>query len=196
MAMVRFLVTLVAAIWTTVALADDSFKVPDGYTLQILEPTGGKIARPNGWFYEESNTPSGYLWTISREEPRDGWYEVGLRIQLLAKLQAIGKISPEAFIENFVAGKKTASARVVSECATTKQGMFQRRCLETEEVLPDKGGGTKRYHIQYSLFWANGADLAVVTTFGAPPEEWAGVRRFAETMAAFELIDMSRFPQQ
>lgn len=27
--------------------------VPPGFVLQILEPTGGKIARPQQWFYAE-----------------------------------------------------------------------------------------------------------------------------------------------
>jgi hypothetical protein len=164
--------------------------VPDGYTLQILEPTGGKIARPNGWFYDEHNTPSGYLWTISREHPRKGPYAVGEHIQVFMKLEEIGKISSEAFIQGFVADKKQSAARVVSECASMIQSIFQRRCLETEEVLPTDSGA-KRFHIQYSLFWAN--DLAVVATFGAPVEEWANVQRFAEAMATFEIIDMSRF---
>jgi hypothetical protein len=188
--MIRFLLTLIAANCATAALADEPFKVPDGYSLQILEPTGGKIARPNGWFYDERNTPNGYLWTISREDPRKGAYLVGEHIQVLMKVQETGKISAPAFIETFIAGRKQAAARVLSECTTSVPGIFQRRCLETEEVLP-ADGGPKRFHIQDSLFWAN--DVAVVATFGAPVEEWAGVQHVAKAMATFEIIDMSRF---
>jgi hypothetical protein len=194
MIMIRILAVLAAATWATAALADEPFKVPDGYTLQILEPTGGKIARPNGWFYSEGGSPVGYTWTISREDPRDGWYQVGLRIQVFAEVQQGTGMSPEAFIQNIVLERKHAAARVISECSATTQGLFQRRCLETEEILPAEGG-TRRFHIQYSLFWPTGGDMAVVTTFGAPVEEWASVYHFANVMANFDLIDPSRFTE-
>lgn len=35
--------------------AEEAFPVPQGFELQILEPTGGKIARPKGWFYVEQH---------------------------------------------------------------------------------------------------------------------------------------------
>ena len=191
--MIRSLIALLALAWATATLADEPFVVPEGYTLQILEPTGGKIARPNGWFYDERNMPTGWLWTISREDPAKGQYLVGEHIQVLAKMEELANMTAEAFITNFAAQAKAAAAKVVSECAPEKQGMFVRRCLETEEVLPFQGG-SKRFHIRYSLFWMK--DLAIVTTFGAPVEEWAGVQQIAEVMAKFELIDMSRFVKQ
>lgn len=191
--MIRPLIALLALAWATAALADEPFVVPEGYTLQILEPTGGKIAKPNGWFYAERNMPTGYLWTISREDPAKGQYLVGEHIQVLAKMEELANMTAEAFIEGFAGQAKAAAAKVVSECAPAQQGMFMRRCLETEEVLPFESG-TKRFHIQYSLFWMK--DLAVVTTFGAPVEEWAEVEGVAKVMAKFELIDMSRFVKQ
>ena len=45
--------------------------VPQGYELQILEPTGGKIARPKGWFYTEQYQASGYTWKLSKEDPKN-----------------------------------------------------------------------------------------------------------------------------
>lgn len=64
-------------------VTDDAFPVPDGYVLQPLDPTDGKIARPKGWFYKSEGTASGWLWTISAEGPSKGIYETGLRMQLL-----------------------------------------------------------------------------------------------------------------
>lgn len=189
--MMRVLAVLVAATWATAAFAEEPFVVPDGYTLQILEPTGGRIARPNGWFYAEGGSPAGYVWTISREDPRNNGYLVGLRIQVFIGVQQGAGMSPEAFIQTIVLERKHVAARVISECPAATQGLFQRRCLETEEFLP-AGGGTRRFHIQYSLFWPAGGDMAIATTFGAPAEEWASVHHFADAMANFELIDPSR----
>ena len=30
-------------------------KVPEGFMLQIMEPTGGRILRPKTWFYHEGH---------------------------------------------------------------------------------------------------------------------------------------------
>ena len=60
------------------------FTVPEGYLLQILEPSGGKIARPKDWFYAEQHHGPVYSWTISREDTKKGPYETGFRIQTFA----------------------------------------------------------------------------------------------------------------
>jgi len=85
--MTRNLLALMALARVTAAMADESFVLPEGYTLQILEPTLGKIARPNGWFYAERDMPAGYLWTISREDPEKGQYLVGEHIQVFMKME-------------------------------------------------------------------------------------------------------------
>lgn len=58
-------------------------KIPDGFMLQKLEATDGSIAIPTSWHYQEGSTNSGILWTISKEDPKDGGYETGQRIQML-----------------------------------------------------------------------------------------------------------------
>jgi len=186
--MMRAVATLILAIWASAAFGDEAFQVPQGYTLQILEPTGGKIARPNGWFYMERDGPA---WTISREDPTKGWFREGMTIRVAGNFKQFG-ISSATFIDQVVAQQKQKAAKVVSECATSKQGMFLRRCLETEEIWPIEGKPV-RLHMQYSLFWLDGGDLAVVATFLAPVEEWDNARQYAKVMGAFELIDMSRF---
>jgi hypothetical protein len=66
--------------------------------------------------------------------------------------------------------------------------MFVRMCLETEEGP---------YRVLYSLFWgAAGLDVAVVSVAGAPKEEWQRYQPVFERMAAFEIIDMKRFPKK
>jgi len=42
--------------------------VPDGFVLQVLEPTGGKIIRPKDWFYAERHGGPSYTWI----KPRSG----------------------------------------------------------------------------------------------------------------------------
>jgi hypothetical protein len=189
--MMRAVASLILAIWASAAFGDEAFQVPQGYTLQILEPTGGKIARPNGWFYMESKGPA---WTISREDPAKGWFRVGMTIRVAGNFKQLG-ISSGSFIDQVVAQQKQKAAKVVAECPTSKQGMFLRRCLETEEIWPIDGKPL-RLHMQYALFWLDGGDLAVIATFLAPVEEWENARQYAKVMGAFELIDMSRFPKK
>jgi hypothetical protein len=56
--------------------------VPEGFVVQVLGATDGRIAMPKNWFYTNRGTPSGWLWTFAAEDPAKGEYETGLRIQL------------------------------------------------------------------------------------------------------------------
>jgi hypothetical protein len=72
--------------------------VPEGYVLQVLGATDGRIARPKDWFYTNHGTPSGWLWTFSAEEPKAGEYETGLRIQMFMQVEEKLKRSRESFL--------------------------------------------------------------------------------------------------
>lgn len=171
---------------TTFCFAEDSFPVPNGYVLQILDPTDGKIARPSDWYYKSEGTPSGWLWTLSAEDPSIGDYETGLRMQLLVGVEKKTKKSRYTFAQNFLENKRT-STTVVRECPETDQGQFRRQCLEVIENI--KGThGVNAYHILYSVLWGNTLDMVVVTTFGAPQDKWEAVKKISEIMSAIELI--------
>lgn len=168
------------------AHAEDDFPVPEGYVLQRLDPTDGRIARPKEWFYASGGTPSGWLWTLSAEDPSKGGYETGLRIQLLVGVEKGTKGSTEAFAQNFLRQKRE-SAKVVGECPAVDQGQFKRQCLEVIESI-QRPRGPATFHVLYSVFWGKKLDMVVVNTFGAPEEKWQSVASASKVMANVEVI--------
>lgn len=168
---------------------DADIPIPPGFVLQRLAETDGQIARPRDWFFASQGTPSGWMWTLSREDTSKGPYDVGMRIQmLLGYTESSGK-SREAFVRDFLAGKR-AAAEVLRECAAPVDiGAFRRLCLEViEEVALPAPAVSRRFRILYSLMWGEELDIVVVTIFGAPPEEWETAGPIADAMAAFRLI--------
>jgi hypothetical protein len=161
--------------------------VPEGFEVQVLEPTGGKILRPKGWFYAEGHRERSWMWTISKEDSGDGKgsYETGVRIQAFVGVEDITGKSPEAFVRGFAAAKREAADQVHKECEPVDQGLFTRACLEVTEG---------EYRILYSVFWGNGLDLAIISIAGAKTDDWEANAKFFDAMSAFELIDMKRFP--
>jgi hypothetical protein len=155
------------------------------FVTQILEPTGGKIVRPADWFYAEGHGPSSYMWTISKEDSRNGQpYVTGVRIQVFAGVKAgTGKTARE-FILDFVTEKRKAVTKVISDCGESRQELFNRICLETEEGP---------YRIQYSLFWGENTDFAVILIAGTRTELWEQYAPTFARMSAFELTDATRF---
>lgn len=160
--------------------------VPDGFVTQVLEPTGGKIRRPNGWFYVEEHRGTTMSWVISRENSAGNRpYTTGVRIQLFSGIQNGAGKSAKQFILDFVDTKKKEATQVIKVCDETKVGLFTRVCLETEEGP---------HHIQYSLFWGNGGmDMAVVTVAGTTKSLWQTYAPTFDVMSSIELFDMTRF---
>ncbi len=159
--------------------------VPQDFVSQILEPTGGKIDRPESWFYSEVHRENAYMWTISREDTSCGApYTTGVRIQVFVGiLQDTGQ-SAKQFILDFFEGKK-------KQCLITKiieesdQELFTRVGIETNEG---------DHHILYSLFWGNdNLDIAVISIAGTTKDQWDTYAAVFNRMSAFEIIDMKRF---
>ena len=162
-------------------------EVPEGFVMQIMEPTGGKILRPKGWFYNEGHREKSWMWTISKENTHGGKdsYDTGVRIQAFAGVQEGAGKSPEVFVKEFVVQKKKAADKVHKECDAVDQGLFTRTCIEVTEG---------DYRILYSVFWGNDIDIAVISIAGAKTADWDANSKFFDAMSAFELIDMKRFP--
>jgi hypothetical protein len=159
---------------------------PTKFVTQILEPTGGKIPRPKGWFYAEHHHGPVYDWMITREDTHGGTgpYTTGVRIQMFGHVKGGTGKSAKQFILDFIATKKKEAAKVIKLCQPTEQYLFTRVCLETEEGP---------YHILYSLFWGNNDfDYAVVVIAGTTKELWDTFAPVFDQMS-FELIDMKRF---
>jgi len=151
--------------------------IPDGFVAQRLDVTKGWVARPKDWFYDSHGTPSGWLWTIAKEDPTKGEYKTGMRIQMLVDFKKHG-MTPEAFVRDFVR-RKRAEDTVLSDCTESQVNQFERLCLE---VLEGK------YRIQYSAFWNPSGDDVFISTFGAPAEDWDAVRPIQKVMSNLVII--------
>jgi hypothetical protein len=162
--------------------------IPDGYVLQKLDVTNGSIARPKDWYYANHGTPSGWLWTISKEDPSKGAFQTGMHIQMFVGLKQ-ANLTPQGFVQGFLQRTRQKDT-VLSDCPMTEIGSFDRQCLE---VLEDntEPTGPKRYHIQYAAFWAPQGDMVVISTFGAPEDDWEIVKPIAQVMSAFVIIGRS-----
>jgi hypothetical protein len=165
--------------------ANSDTATPTEFATQILEPTGGTIPRPKGWFYTEAHRgPGSLLWTLSREDIAGGAsYTTGVRIQLLVGVaKGTGKTGKQ-FVLDFVAAKQR-EAKVIGTRGAHDQELFTRVGLETEEGP---------HHILYSLFWGNSMDMVVISIAGTTKELWRTYSPTFDKMAAFELIDPNRF---
>ncbi|HUL18754.1 MAG TPA: hypothetical protein VLV29_05745 [Steroidobacteraceae bacterium] len=160
--------------------------VPEGYVLQVLGATDGRIAMPKGWFYTNAATPSGWQWTFSAEDPRAGAYETGLRIQMFMRVEQELKRSRESFATAFLEQRRK-SAHVLRDCPIQDFGSFKRQCLEVLEVIGEPSG-QKQFHILYTVMWLRDMDIVAVSTFGAPPEKWDAVADITKVMSEFILI--------
>jgi hypothetical protein len=180
------LVTIAFCLLSPLSRAGDEISVPEGFVLQHMDPTDGEIARPRDWFYISRGTPSGWVWTFSKEDPAKGPYKTGLAIQLLVGVEKTTGHSREDFVTTFMTDKRT-STKVVRECEKTDLGQFYRKCLEVTETIPE-GGVPTEFHIIYSLMWGKDMDMVAISIFGAPPETWLSVRSIAESMSTFVLI--------
>ena len=177
--------TFVAVVLLALAGSALAQSPPPKFVTQILEPTGGKIPRPEGWFYAERHRGPVYDWMITREDTQGGTapYTTGVRIQMFSRIKDGTGKSAKQFILDFIAAKKEA-AKVIKTCEPKEQDLFTRVCLETEEGP---------HHILYSLFWgSNDFDYAVIVIAGTTKELWDAYAPVFDQMS-FELIDMKRF---
>jgi len=157
---------------------------PTEFVTQVLEPTGGKISRPKGWFYTESHRGSSYTWILSREDASKARYTTGVRIQTLVGVKKGTGKTPKEFTLDFLAAKNKEAAKVIKTFAEKDEDLFMRVGVETEEG-PD--------HILYSLFWGKNIDVVVVSIAGTTKELWETYSATFNKMGSFELIDMKRF---
>jgi hypothetical protein len=158
---------------------------PTNFFLQVLEPTGGKIQRPKDWFYTEFHGASSYTWVVSCEDASKGAYTTGVKIHTIVGVKKITGKTPKEFIEDYVRKQKKTADKVLKSCPESKQPLFTRICMETEEGP---------HHVLYSLFWGNDdLDLVVVSIAGTTKNLWDTYSPVFDKMSGFELLDMKRF---
>lgn len=163
-----------------------TFEVPEGFEIQVLDPTDGRIAKPQGWFFTSKGTKDGWLWTLSKEEQVNGYYETGMRIQMVVGVSGNSISKKEQLVSRFVQDKLD-SVKILKNCEKENLGQFFRKCLETKEKIKTPNG-FKDYRILYSIFWAKEMDMIVISTFGTLPEKWKKLSYTIDTMSAFRII--------
>lgn len=174
-------------VWKEEPSDEPAIAVPDGFELQRLNPVGGKMFLPKGWFYTEGHRDRTFMWTLSKENPAAGPYETGVRVQCFFGTKDITGKSPEEFVRSILDDQKMGS-KIVSERPVIEQGHFKRIGLEVEKKLSPEGDG-KLYRIIYSGFWSDKVDVSVITIAGTPADEWDKYAQTFDTMSYFELID-------
>jgi hypothetical protein len=172
------------------AVDSDGVTVPEGYVLQVLGATDGRIARPKDWFYANRATPGGWVWTFSAEDPGKGaGFETGLTLQMFVGVEENTRQPREAFARKFIEQKRQ-SAQVLRQCPVEEFPEFRRQCIEVLEDL-HSGTGAKRFHILYSMMWLKNMDVVALSTFGAPEDKWDAVAPVTQVMSEFVLIGQS-----
>jgi hypothetical protein len=158
--------------------------VPQGYELQVLDTTKGEIARPIGWFYDHFADSKSLVWTISKEDSSKGSYITGMRIQFTPSIDRFTKKLPSEIVQGLIAAKQK-SVKVDKLCNVETVGEFQKICLETTEPTEING---KNFKILYTYSWSNTKQSIAITTFGAPEEDWVGLKDTIKTMSEIVLI--------
>ena len=174
------------------------FKIPAGYSAQVLDPIGARVPKPKDWFYGRTYDPRGYTWILSRENPSaKGGYQTGLRIQLLQGVKKGTGKTLKDFVDDFFTkkkadgGTKVLKADITKTCGAKPPAGLRRACLESEE--PVAGQGKQMFHLAHIALWNDDTDSIVIMTFGAPVKEWGKLRDTAAEMTGkLELPDFSK----
>ena len=97
------LAIIMLVLTTVCASAAEKAKAPREFVTQILEPTGGKIQRPKGWFYTERHSlPSLYTWILSREDASKGPYTTAVRIETIVGVHEGSGKTPKQFVLDYM----------------------------------------------------------------------------------------------
>lgn len=173
---------------TAQVTAPAPMSIPPGFERQPLEPVGGEIARPAGWFIDAQEIPSGWSWVIAETDPGGGKpYLVGQKITLAMGIEATSGLTRAAFVAGFAEQKKREALEVYAECAVSDAGAFHRRCIEVRERV-DMGGTPQEFRVVYTLLWGKELDWVVTSAFGAPVGQWERVQPASEAMATFRIF--------
>lgn len=180
---------LVERVWpraTKTASVRPPFPVPDGFEVQPLDPFGGRIAKPKGWYFHSRGTPTGWLWVLAEQDPAKGKWDTGSQIQLIAQVSKKAGKSPEEFVRDTLQQIKKSS-RVLRECEVETVGEFRRQCLEVVETV-DGANGKREFRHLYTLSWHVSADMVVIALFATTPDKWESLRETHRAMSVYEVI--------
>ena len=166
-------------------------QAPPNFVNQVLEPTGGKLLKPDSWHYMERHRAANSLyWVVSKEDPTTG-YDTGLAIQFMIGIKEGTGLSPEAFTKNRIEQIMSATS-VIQLCPQDEVGEFSRICLKIEETQ-NREGIPNNFTVLYSFFWSDSLDSVGITIAGSPSKTWSQYSEIFHVMNKVELIDPKRF---
>jgi hypothetical protein len=169
-------------------------EIPDGYRRQELAPLAGELIMPEAWHYEGGMTPTGFEFVSSKEHFPDGHYDTGCRI---TGVMEISKRSGHTAKENAQFNLSNVASNAIKVLKTWKEedhGFFRR--IGVEVLEPIEGSKKARYHVMYSFFWNDDADMFVAIVMGSPHEEWSACEKTFELMGKVKLIDPEKAKNQ
>lgn len=153
---------------------------PNGFEVQRLEPLGGEVLKPKGWYFNVTGTKDAAVYQIAKEDPKKGQFETGLTINIIPGIRAKTGEPTTGYIPYFY-NKKKKSGRVVSTDPVTQQGKFTRFAFLVDEELTLRG--KKNVHrISYCIFASDETDLLIMMIFGCPRDEWPKNELICSTM--------------
>jgi len=161
------------------------------FVKQILEPTGGEVLKPKGWYYAEKHRVANSLnWIISKEEPNKG-YETGLSIQFMMGVEKGTGLTPEEYVRVTI-NQILETSVLLNQCDASVVGDFTRSCIELTQVQM-RSGVPVNFTVLYSFFWDNDKNSVGITVAGSPTDKWHKYSKIFNQMSKIKLIDPSRF---
>ena len=161
--------------------------IPDGYQLKTMYPheLGTFMLLPNDWHYkvypETEKQP--YATNIISKENLDTEesYKTGLKITLFTKLMEEHGVSGENYASAQVGLYKKLAKR------TIREGFDGAGLYICEAELPLVENSKEIYHIVATYRWVNEEpNVLIISTFGAPIEEWKTAKKHFDTMMEYE----------
>ena len=133
----KSILLLVFAVLLCLCAKATNLTPPSGYEVQRLDPLGGEVLKPQGWFFNVTGTKDAAVYQIAKEDPKEGEFETGLTINIVPGISAKTG-GPTTGISYFY-NKKKQSAGIVSQDPVTTQGKFTRFAFAVDEERTLRG---------------------------------------------------------
>ena len=161
---------------------------PEGFQWKTMEPTGGKILCPDGWYFDELHAERPgigmtYLWNVSKDAPNSDAYTANMAIQMHVNVQKRLGVSPKDFLMDFLIATKQSADEVYRESPIEKVGLYDRTFIEFRE-------GDDR--LLYSAMWNTERDIAFVVMLQTKADKWQEYQETFNKMGNFELVDWGK----
>jgi len=157
---------------------------PAGFSVAVLEPLGGRMFVPQGWEVRERHQQETALgWEVIRT--KDGVATApAFHVRMQPFIFREGGVKASVAALSGMAQRKKQADRVISECAPSHVGIFQRICLE----MTERTANGKSSRFLYSVFFNDAMDLMAMTVAVAHEDQWDSASPLFKQMGNVELL--------